>query len=121
MKCLYDSAKIGTSSEEAHDILKHLAIHRLACISRLRACVWRHTYVVEGVESRVWVVLLLEDIESSSHNSSLLQCPHEGFFIDDRTASCIDEDRCWLHLYQLRLSDEVVCVCAVRSVDGDEV
>ena len=108
MKCLYDSAEVGTSSEEAHDILKHLAIHRLACISRLRACVWRHTYVVEGAERRMWGVLLLEDIESSSHNSSLLKCPHEGFFIDDRTASCIDEDGRRLHLRQFTLSDEVV-------------
>ena len=63
MKCLYDSAKIGPSGEEVHDILKHLAIHRLAGISRLRACVWRHTYVVECAESRVWVVLLLKDID----------------------------------------------------------
>ena len=121
MKCLYDSAKIGASGEEVHDILKHLAIHRLACISCLRACVWGHTYIVEGAESRVWIILLLEDIESSSHNSSLLKCLHEGFFIDDRTASCIDEDGRRLHLRQFTLSDEVVCVCAVRSVDGDEV
>ena len=121
MKCLYDSAKIGTSSEEAHDILKHLAIHRLACISRLRARVWRHTYVVEGAESRVWVVLLLEDIETSSHNSSLLQCPNEGFFIDDRTASCIDEDGRRLHLRQFTLSDKVVRLRTVRGMDGDEV
>ena len=121
MKCLYDSAKIGTSGEEVHDILKHLAIHRLACISCLRACVWGHTYIVEGAECWVWIILLLEDIETSRHNSPLLQCPHEGFFIDDSTASCIDEDGRRLHLCQFALPDEVVRLHAVRGVDGDEV
>jgi hypothetical protein len=63
----------------------------------------------------------VEDIETGSGDAPRPQRVDERRLVDDRTARCVDEQRCWLHERELVCADQPAGPLAEHQVDGQNV
>src|SRR5437764_2983200 len=98
----------------------------LRCLSctLLQCCagnVWQEYDVLHAQQLRLDRRFILEDIQACCSNCFALQCSHQRFLINNRTACSINKDGCRLHHFEFTFTDQVMGGRHIRCVNADKV
>jgi hypothetical protein len=109
-------------AERAGRPVPPLIAHAPVCVHDNAGGVIGRQDIVQGEQfmiERWW--LNHPDIDPGPGNLPVLQRFHQGVFIDDTTARCVDEERTGLHQRQFPPPDHVPGFRIQRTVDGEKI